>query len=82
MTSEIPLGRDPKTSLGMPPELFNLATQGQSSSRGTPSPATLNASDTQSMTPNESASQPMDQEASVSQLVNEMTIQNQPVFAS
>lgn len=41
MTSEFPQGWDPKTGLGMPPELFNMATQGQLSSRGAPLPNAL-----------------------------------------
>lgn len=78
-TFELPLGWDPKSGLGMPPELFNLASQGQPSSGGVPLP---NTSATQPMAQTGSTSQIMNKEALISQLVNQMIIQNQPVSAS
>lgn len=66
----------------MPPKFFNIATQGQTTIGGTLSQSPQPISVSQAMLQNTSASQPRDQEALISHLVNQMKIQNLPPSAS
>lgn len=82
VTTELPSGWDPRTGLGMPPEIFNILSQDQSFLGGAPTLANQGTSASQPTAQNISASQPMSHETHISQLVDHMVIPRQAPLAS